>query len=126
MKHSAKIDKTSKAVLETVFIDDEDVLDKHLHKHYDNGDDVFWKEFETGSGSSSSAFVGDTYCENRSKFLSKDRYNLPSGYVFDEETCDIVCIIDKDPPELTEEQLADGYNVEWSDELMDWEIKKIN
>ena len=27
MKHFAKIDKTSKAVLETVFIDDEDVLD---------------------------------------------------------------------------------------------------
>ena len=66
--------------------------------------------------------ISDTLLD---KFLSKDRYNLPSGYVFDEETCDIVCIIDKDPPELTEEQLADGYNVEWSDELMDWEIKKI-
>lgn len=127
MKHYAKIDKNTNLVLQTVLIDDEDILDKHLHEHYDDGEDVFWKEFNSPTETPQQfATVGDFYCTQKSKFLTKDRFNLPSGYVFDEETCQVVCIIDKDPPELTEEQLVNGFNVEWSDDLMEWEIKKIN
>lgn len=92
MKHFAKIDKTSKIVLETVQIDDEDILNKYLQEHYCNqGDEVFWKEFVSDTQ------IGDTYCQRRDKFLTKMRHNLPEGFAFDEETCTIVPTIEPPP-----------------------------
>lgn len=89
MKRFAKIDQNSKLVLETVEIDDEDILNKYLHEHYCDGEtDVFWKEFQSDTQ------IGDTYCQRRDKFLSQMRHNLPEGFAFDEETCTIVPIMD--------------------------------
>lgn len=92
MKHFAKIDQNSKLVLETVEIDDEDILNKYLHERYCDGEtDVFWKEFQSDTQ------IGDTYCQRRNKFLTKMRNNLPEGFAFDEETCTIVPIMEPPP-----------------------------